>query len=280
MWAHNNNYAATVYEPFEDICQAGYGYPSCVRGDHGTKNVLVAARMEEVCGLGWGSYIWGWWVLYSVVWYHSRLTGVYIIFTLNDFTAGFGKKWKEFFIFLELHYRLDHESDAHIWLSLHLFLSYINNDIQTWIATWNSHTLANHTETYSTPRKKFGMVFLQLAPISPDDLETLDANDIANYGIDWENIKNQTILQHHTSNNHWNEPHQNLFVTDLLEQLSHISSADPHCPFTAQAVENFDNYISSLPYLSRCAISDMTALSQLWIDALAYCMFLAEPTIG
>ena len=56
--AHTNNRAATVLDLFEDITNA-FGYPSRVRGDHGTENLLVASAMERVRGLGRGSYIWG-----------------------------------------------------------------------------------------------------------------------------------------------------------------------------------------------------------------------------
>ena len=56
--ASNNNRAQTVLQLFEDIAEI-HGYPSRVRGDHGTENLLVAARMEEVRGREHGSYIWG-----------------------------------------------------------------------------------------------------------------------------------------------------------------------------------------------------------------------------
>ena len=56
--ASNNNRAETVLELFEDIVTV-HGYPSRVRGDHGTENLLVAARMEEIRGVERGSYIWG-----------------------------------------------------------------------------------------------------------------------------------------------------------------------------------------------------------------------------
>ncbi|KAF5370510.1 hypothetical protein D9615_010348 [Tricholomella constricta] len=56
--ASNNNRAETVLCLFEDIA-AVFGYPSRTRGDHGTENLLVASRMEEVRGEGRGSYIWG-----------------------------------------------------------------------------------------------------------------------------------------------------------------------------------------------------------------------------
>lgn len=56
--ASNNNRATTVLQLFEDIALE-FGYPSRVRGDHGSENVLVAAQMEEIRGVGRGSYIWG-----------------------------------------------------------------------------------------------------------------------------------------------------------------------------------------------------------------------------
>lgn len=56
--AHNNNHAQTVLDLF---IEGGvtYGVPSRLRGDHGTENLLVAAWMEEYCGVRRGSYIWG-----------------------------------------------------------------------------------------------------------------------------------------------------------------------------------------------------------------------------
>ncbi len=56
--ASNNNRADTVHDLFEGIA-AIHGYPSRVRGDHGTENVLVASRMNEVRGMRRGSYIYG-----------------------------------------------------------------------------------------------------------------------------------------------------------------------------------------------------------------------------
>ena len=54
--ASPNNRATTVLDLFEDIVEV-FGFPCSIRGDHGTENLLVAALMEEVRGVG--SYIWG-----------------------------------------------------------------------------------------------------------------------------------------------------------------------------------------------------------------------------
>lgn len=56
--AHGNNRAVTVLQLLDDIAGV-FGYPSRMRGDHGTENLLCAWRMELVRGQGRGSYIWG-----------------------------------------------------------------------------------------------------------------------------------------------------------------------------------------------------------------------------
>jgi hypothetical protein len=56
--ASDNNLGRSVLDVF--LAAAGvYGVPSRLRGDHGAENVLVAAWMEQNCGIRWGSYIWG-----------------------------------------------------------------------------------------------------------------------------------------------------------------------------------------------------------------------------
>ena len=37
-----------------------YGWPSHIRGDHGTENILVAQEMEDKRGVEHRLYIWGW----------------------------------------------------------------------------------------------------------------------------------------------------------------------------------------------------------------------------
>jgi len=56
--AHNNNWAETVLQLFQDLVKE-HGLPSRVQGDHGGENVLVAEFMEQARGLERGSYIWG-----------------------------------------------------------------------------------------------------------------------------------------------------------------------------------------------------------------------------
>ncbi len=51
------------------------------------------------------------------------------------------------FEILEAHDGLDINSDAHIWLLHHLFLSAINTDATVWTETWNNHTLARRSRS-------------------------------------------------------------------------------------------------------------------------------------
>ncbi|KAG6914616.1 hypothetical protein DXG01_016286 [Tephrocybe rancida] len=125
--ASNNNRADMVLKLFEDIT-AVFGYPSCVQGDHGIENLLVAARMEEVRGQDCGSYIWG----RSV--HNIRIKRLWV-----DVTRGVGKKWKDFFCHLKVHDGLNADLDAHIWLLHYLFLDAINVDLTMWANIWNNH---------------------------------------------------------------------------------------------------------------------------------------------
>jgi hypothetical protein len=66
----NNNWVQTVLEVF---CEAvdRHELPSCVQGDHGAENILVAMTIEMECGVMWGSYIWGRCVNMSIPFFYS-----------------------------------------------------------------------------------------------------------------------------------------------------------------------------------------------------------------
>ncbi|KAI5116773.1 hypothetical protein M0805_009887 [Coniferiporia weirii] len=107
----DNNCSNTVLELFKKDVVEKFGLPSQVRGDHGGENIGVAIFMNEERGEGCGSYIWG----HSV--HNSRIERVWY-----DIMQGFGQKWKNFFIDLEIHHGLDPSWPAHIWLLHALFL--------------------------------------------------------------------------------------------------------------------------------------------------------------
>lgn len=83
--AHNNNRADTVLDLFLESVEE-HGLPSRVRGDPGTENVLVCQYMEEVRGIGRGSYIWGRYMLNALTLYNDNTdVGAYTMYELRDF---------------------------------------------------------------------------------------------------------------------------------------------------------------------------------------------------
>ncbi|KAG6369381.1 hypothetical protein JVT61DRAFT_14953 [Boletus reticuloceps] len=224
--ASNNNRAQTVFQLFEDIANI-HGYPSRVRGDHGTENLLVTAGMEEIRGVERGSYIWG----RSV--HNIRIERLWV-----DVTSGFGQKWKELFQTLEASDGLDVNNQAHMWLLHELFLPMINDDAEQWAATWNAHIISRRGERHASPHTMFLEGVLEhgqrsIHPFNDDG----DIGNIEEYGIDWQALDDHRIRSHHDGHNSDSDvsPIANPFVLNQPEQLSHVEVPNISCPFGSQA---------------------------------------------
>ncbi|TCD60521.1 hypothetical protein EIP91_009938 [Steccherinum ochraceum] len=198
---NNNNRAASVLDLFSEATSR-YGFPSRCRGDHGTENVDVARKMDEVRGLGRGSYIWG----RSV--HNTRIERLWY-----DVTAKFGRKWKEFFRDLEANHGLNPTIPAHIWLLHHLFLLSIQQDADDFVLAWNSHKIQMRGERTQSPKEMFFFSLLQdgsrgihlaNAPVPID--EPLAPGEVEEYGVDWEAIDDANIMAHHREHNPQDNP--------------------------------------------------------------------------
>ena len=71
--ASDNNRAETVLRLFQSLVGV-FGFPSRVRGDHGTENFSVARLQESVRGPNRGSYIFGRYVPAYILSETSNLT--------------------------------------------------------------------------------------------------------------------------------------------------------------------------------------------------------------
>ncbi|KAJ7884406.1 hypothetical protein B0H14DRAFT_3082384 [Mycena olivaceomarginata] len=195
--------------------------------------------MEEVKGAGRGSYIWG-----SSV-HNIRIERLWV-----DFTRGIGKKWAGFFSSLEESHGLCVDRPAHLWLLHHLFLNALNADAQQWADAWNSHKVTIPGEKKSSPREMFTFGLLEQGPRGIGawiQAQEDEANNVAQFGIDWEAHRNPAILAHHADNNpqDWHADHP--FATfSTPENMSEVVVDVPNCPFTAADCAALDNELAQI----------------------------------
>ncbi|KIY61866.1 hypothetical protein CYLTODRAFT_362264 [Cylindrobasidium torrendii FP15055 ss-10] len=201
----------------------------------------------------------------------------------RDITLGFGAKWKIFFQYLEQHDGLDATHPHHIWLLHHLFLGMINSDAIVWAESWNRHPLSLRRQASQTPVELFvfGMMengirgMDQILQVDDDDRTNLtSAADIDAYGIDWEDIEDSGLREHHRETNLADsEDAWNAFLTHRPEHFSHVEVTSGECPFTVEEVSRLDSHLHSLQILS---LHDMSSRRLVWLEAVAFCANLVS----
>ncbi|KAG0707023.1 hypothetical protein DFH29DRAFT_980038 [Suillus ampliporus] len=176
-----------------------------------------------------------------------------------------GSKWKTFFQDLEVTGGLNPDNTAHIWLLHHLFLPLINQEATQWANAWNMHKMALPDGQQSrSPADLQWFSILQsgacgfdAASFQPPD-EDLNADEVDNYGIDWEAYKDQRIHAHHT------EGH-NPFVAHRPDHFNMVEVEELNCPLSPQHLATLHQYIENLPD------SIMTERKILWMQSMQLC---------
>ncbi|KAJ6575999.1 hypothetical protein DFH09DRAFT_1246525 [Mycena vulgaris] len=215
--------------------------------------------MEEHRGLERGSYIWG----RSV--HNTRIERLWY-----DVTHGFGFKWKQFFIDLEVHHDLNPSLPAHIWLLHHLFLDSVNQDAQEWAAAWNSHHLQIRGERGRSPRDMFMFSMLQDGPrgleYSAQPIEEA-VEDPSTYGIDWDVANDPGLMTHLLDQNPQDWSERNPFAPGL-DTLSHVPCEPPNSPFTVEQIAFIDAELAAeVDVTSR----SMHVRRVVWTKAMELC---------
>jgi hypothetical protein len=185
-----------------------------------------------------------------------------------DMTAGIGSKWYNFFQLLEVHDGLNVENDTHIWLLHHLFLSRLNQDLDAWIGAWNNHTLARRGQPHSTPTQLYfhGQVENGVRSVFPEPLGNAD-EDYAAYGIDWADIDNNRIRDHHHLHNPDDGDRRDPVAGNIPEHMSHVDVPDTRCPFDETQIAHLNTFLSNLPVFNN---NDMGSYRSIWIEALRF----------
>lgn len=142
---------------------------------------------------------------------------------------------EDLFEILEVHDSLNTNSNAHIWLLQHLFLDKINANAESWYLTWNQHTLARCGQAHQLLQQLYthDMITNSIWGIYPENKDEIEDGDYNGYRIDWEDIDQPAIFQHHQAYNLANDEvdDQNSFVVNHFDWLSHIEVPDLQCPF-------------------------------------------------
>lgn len=121
-----------------------------------------------------------------------------------DVTAQVGATWHDFFVLLELRHGLSTDNPDHKWLLHTLFLPMINMELEFFAEAWNQHRIQIRHGPNRSPADMFGFDMLvqgirgsQLDPVTEEELEV--------YGIDWEALRDERVLESHHSNNDMQE---------------------------------------------------------------------------
>lgn len=192
-----------------------------------------------------------------------------------DVTEGFGGKWKDFFTDLEANEGLDVNNPAHIWLLHHLFLDDINQDALAWAEAWNHHKLQIRGEPQQTPQEMFFFSMLEDGPRGmngprsqngegdQDRLE--DGEDASTFGIDWEDMDNEELMEHYY---HHNPIQLNNPFTAAPSTLSEVTCTPPNCPLPAESVRQLDHHLSQVVDVNS---RSMLVRRTKWAEALHIC---------
>lgn len=190
-----------------------------------------------------------------------------------DVTEGFGSKWKNFFTDLEANEGLDVNNPAHIWLLHRLFLDGINQDALAWAEAWNNHKLQIRGEPQQTPHEMFFFSMLEDGPrglSGPSsegaDLDGLeDGEDVTTFGIDWEDMDNEALMEHHHQHNSFQA--DNSFSTPP-STLSEVICTPPNCPLSDEGIHQLDYYLT---HALNSNSHSMLIRRNVWVEALRIC---------
>lgn len=204
-----------------------------------------------------------------------------------DVTHGFGSKWKDLFIDLEANCGLDVNNLTHIWLLHWLFLDAINQDATTWAEAWNNHKMQIRREHQKSPTEMFFLSIYEdgprgifdrdpfhIGPLNMREGEEEDVGeDVAAYGVDWEEIDNEQIMEnHYQCNPPQHAPLQpNNPFANAPPTLSEVICTPPNCPLSDEQTNQLRLRLSLSVDLTS---HNMLVRRTVWIEALRICTYL------
>ena len=161
-----------------------------------------------------------------------------------DVTAQVSAFWAEMFTQLELRHGLDINNIHHIWLIHHLFLSTINQQLAFFADAWNQHRIQIRDGPNHSPADLFGFDMM-VHGIRGDQLpEDLTEEELEVYGVDWEALRDERLLQSQRANNPGREGWSSwVGQAELPENLNEVVVDPPAQPLSSDEEQSLDSAI-------------------------------------
>ena len=189
-----------------------------------------------------------------------------------DVTVQVGAFWAEMFTELELRHGLNINNAHHVWLLHHLFLPIINHQLEFFAASWNQHRIQIRNGPNRSPADMFGFDML-VHGVRGDQLpeEELNEAELEVYGVDWEALRDEQLLQSQRDNN-LREEGWSSWVGSIgpPQQLNEVSVEPPSGGLLVHEVGLLDQALQ--PLMDDMADNNIIAL---WAHALAYARVIA-----
>lgn len=179
-----------------------------------------------------------------------------------DVTAQVGASWANIFTELELRYGLDINNVHHIWLVHYLFLHTINQQLAFFAESWNQHRLQIRDGPNRSPADLFGFDMF-VHGVRGDELpeDMLNDEEIEVYGVDWEALHDEDVLQSQRRNNVTHEGWTSwVGRVGPPEHLSNVSVDPPSTPLS----QHDELGVLNQALLSRAHSGNAADIINLW----------------
>lgn len=183
-----------------------------------------------------------------------------------DVTAQIGATWATVFVLLELHHGLNINNTFHIWLLHYLFLHQINQQLRFFMEAWNQHQLQIRDGPNRSPADMFGFDMFVLGVRGTDPEELTSDAELEAYGVDWEGLHDDTLLESRQDNNPEDEGSTSWIGRigpPPAEQLNEVAVEPPTGPFSTGEMQEME---ATLGHLAGAV--DDAAVANLWTQAL------------
>jgi hypothetical protein len=186
-----------------------------------------------------------------------------------DVTAQVGAFWSDMFTELELHYGLDINNIHHIWLLQHLFLPLINGQLSFFAESWNQHRIQIRHGPNRSPADLFGFDMIvhgvRGGQLPLDDI-AMTQEELEVYGVDWEGLHDERLLQAQRANNAAHEGWSSwVGRVGPPDNLNEVAVSPPSGPLSPQEIEALNLALN--PWSQSPDDQDIIAL---WINGLGY----------